>query len=76
MLRVAEDVDRASRLDDLAAMHHDEVLGALGGETQVVVMKITAVLRSAVSFSRWSRIVFCTVTSSALVGSSAMSSFG
>ncbi len=40
------------------------------------VMNSTAVPRESVSMCRWSRIFFCTVTSSADVGSSAISSSG
>ena len=34
--RVLEDDPARTRLDDLAVLHHDDALGALGGETEVV----------------------------------------
>ena len=36
MLRRLQDLQRRARLDDLALVHHDEVLGALCGEPQVM----------------------------------------
>ena len=36
MLRGAQNLSRGARLDDPAAVHHDEVFGALGCQTKVV----------------------------------------
>ena len=63
-------------LDDPPGVHHRDLVGHLGDDPQVVRIMTIAVSSSACS--RWisSRIWAWTVTSSAVVGSSAMSSLG
>ena len=36
VLRVLQDLTARTRLDDVALVHHDELLGSLGGEAEVV----------------------------------------
>ena len=74
--RVEERVGRAP-LDDLARIHDGRALADLGHDRQVVrdedEREAEVVGRGA---TRSSRICACTITSSAVVGSSASSTFG
>ena len=63
-------------LDDLPAVHDHQLSARSAARPRSWVISSTAVPSSAVIVSRWSRICRCTVTSSADVGSSAMSSRG
>ena len=77
VLRVLEDrVDRAV-LDDLRGVHHDDVVGRLGDDAEVVRdqhdRRAVIVLEL---LHHVTRICACVVTSSAVVGSSAIRSLG
>ncbi len=77
MLRVVEELVERSLLDDAAGVHDDHAVGDVGDDAEVVGDEDDpgAGLARAASRSS-SRICAWIVTSSAVVGSSAISSFG
>ena len=74
---VGEERARRRLLDDLAGVHHGDLVGAAGDDAEVVGDEDHRHVRAraAAAASRL-RIWACTVTSRAVVGSSAKSSFG
>ena len=73
---VPEQLVRARALDDLSGVHHHDPVGSRRDHAEVVRDQDDRHLRSRRSASIRSRIWAWIVTSSAVVGSSAMSSFG
>ncbi len=76
MARRGERAPRTRLLDDAAGIHDGDALGGFGHHRQIMVMRIVAMPISAWSRGSSSRICAWVVTSSAVVGSSAISSSG
>ena len=76
VLRVGEDLARRARLDDLALGHHADAVGDLAHDAEIVGDEQHRHALLLLSSASSSRICACTVTSSAVVGSSAISSSG
>ena len=76
VLRAREQVVDRRLLDDLPGVHHDDAVAEVGDHAEVVGDEDHRHAELACSERSRSRICACTVTSSAVVGSSAMSSRG
>ena len=76
MAHLGEQLGRRRALDDLAGVHHHDPVGAAGDHAHVVGDEQHRHLQPLAQSSMRSRICAWIVTSSAVVGSSAMSSFG
>ena len=76
MLRRFENLRDAARLDDLAMLHHRDIVGELAHDAQIVGDEQHRHAVARLQILQQVRICACTVTSSAVVGSSAMKRSG
>ena len=76
MLRRGEDLLDRSPLDDLALLHHADRVGELAHDAEIMGDEQHRHAETPLQFLQQARICACTVTSSAVVGSSAISRSG